>query len=143
MRNILFRAKSKATNLWVYGSYVKGYTQSAIIEEKNDIYSVYDNTVGQDTNFISGDSHIFEGDILENIEDSSVRGVVEYYNGAFVLNIDGDMTPLSCVYEFFKVVGNIYDCQYIYYTEENKRKNIMTLDEVKRILAEKDGMKND
>ena len=147
MRNILFRAKEKVTNRWVYGSYVKGYTQSVIIEEKNDIYSVYDDTVGQDTDFISGGQiygeHIFEGDILENIEDSSVRGVVEYYNGTFVLNIDGYKTPLSCVYEFCKIVGNIYDCQYVYYTDENKRKNIMTLDEVKQILVERDGMKND
>lgn len=109
MRNILFRAKEKVTNRWVYGSYVKGYTQSAIFAEKNNIYSVYDNTVGQDTDFISGDSHIFEGDILENIEDSSVRGVVEYYNGAFILETIDGMISLSRALEEsdFRVVGYV------------------------------------
>ena len=109
MRNILFRAKEKVTNRWVYGSYVKGYTQSAIIEEKNDIYSVYDDTVGQDTNFISGDSHIFEGDILESKDDSATRGIVRFYNGAFILETADGMIPLSRALEEsdFRVVGYV------------------------------------
>lgn len=105
MREILFRGKSKETNKWVYGYYVKGL----IFEEYGDIVPVDETTVEEFTGHDINNLRIFEGDILEDKENPNTRGIVRFYNGAFILETADGMIPLSRALEEsdFRVVGYV------------------------------------
>ena len=105
MRNILFRGKSKETNKFVYGYYVKGL----IFEEYGDIIPVYENTVKEYSGCNINNLLIYEGDVLEDKESPNIRGIVRFCNGAFMLETKEGMILLSRALEEsdFRVVGYV------------------------------------
>lgn len=67
-REILFRAKTKATNEWTYGHFAKQY-DVAQIYSGNRHECVYEDTLCQYTGLTDkNDTKIFEGDILQGNE---------------------------------------------------------------------------
>lgn len=123
MREIKFRGKCKDDGTWVFGSYVRTALGLNYILPQNVLgnssiqWLVNGKTVGQYTG--SKDANgvgIFEGDILQSIDDETYLSVVEYCT-------DG-VGSCGCCYDEFEgagfkakdlrfkesvVVGNIYE----------------------------------
>ena len=147
MREILFRAKRKATNEWVYGYFVNEYDDSQIYVQPQIITRsgreyVNENTLGQfigltDKNGVK----IFEGDILQSDEYPYCSdGEYNYYaevvwfdNGCCNFGLWTHKNPKStvrgisdgnCVWFFdsnnWSVVGNIHDNPELIGGEQNE-----------------------
>lgn len=126
MREILFRAKRKATNEWVYGYFVKEYDdfqlyiQPQIITRSGREY-VNENTLGQFTGLTDKNGvKIFEGDVVRISEDyydglHYSGNEVYYSDGAFCVEYETpeyDVTSIGFLVREgveVEVIGNIYD----------------------------------
>lgn len=110
MREIEFRGLSNGGS-WAYGVYVDGYIIDGVIEA-NDEYITIESWIPVDKNTVSQytgleDANrvpIYEGDIVEI--DGIYNSIVEFFDGGFVLRINGEIYPLRLFSK--KVVGNIY-----------------------------------
>lgn len=119
MREILFRAKRKATNEWVYGYFVNEYddfqiyVQPQIITRSGREY-VNENTLGQFTGLTDKNGvKIFEGDIVR-YGDTIHKVVFEQRNGTAYFGLA--YSPIETLpfghYQDLRqleVIGNIYD----------------------------------
>lgn len=125
MREILFRAKTKATNEWTYGHFAKQYDVPQIYTG-NGHECIYEDTLCQYTGLTDkNDTKIFEGDIVR---------IGRYFNNNYhteadyVCKYDTDINSVSFVNRYaiisngsalsnighgytIEVIGNIYDNQ--------------------------------
>lgn len=113
MREILFRAKTKATKEWTYGYFVKQYDVPQIYVG-NGHECVYEDTLCQYTGLTDKDGNkIFEGDIVETMSIQEAYGTDKFYvrfvQGNFYACLGGTVWTLRSCAESVKVVGNIYD----------------------------------
>lgn len=113
MREILFRAKTKATKEWTYGYFVKQYDVPQIYVG-NGHECVYEDTLCQYTGLTDKDgTKIFEGDIVETMSIQEAYGTDKFYvrfvQGNFYACLGGTVWTLRSCAESVKVVGNIYD----------------------------------
>lgn len=126
MREILFRAKRKVTNEWVYGYFVNEYddfqiyVQPQIITRSGREY-VNENTLGQFTGLTDKNGvKIFEGDVVRISEDyydglHYSGNEVYYSDGAFCVEYETpeyDVTSIGFLVREgveVEVIGNIYD----------------------------------
>lgn len=119
MREILFRAKRKATNEWVYGYFVNEYddfqiyVQPQIITRSGREY-VNENTLGQFTGLTDKNGvKIFEGDIVR-YGDTIHKVVFEQRNGTAYFGLvysPIETLPFGHYQDSrqLEVIGNIYD----------------------------------
>lgn len=113
MREILFRAKTKATKEWTYGYFVKQYDVPQIYVG-NGHECVYEDTLCQYTGLTDKDGNkIFEGDIVETMSIQEAYGTDKFYvrfvQGNFYACHGGTVWTLRSCAGGVKVVGNIYD----------------------------------
>ena len=123
-REILFRAKRKDTNKWVYGYLVKKFGKLNIIDkdDENIAYEIIPETVGQFTDLadVSG-RKIFEGDIVKTKEFGKDNGYGVNFNGFDIFEViySSASFKLNNTHRKFyllngqqiEVIGNIYDNQ--------------------------------
>ena len=129
MREILFRAKRKATNEWVYGYFVKEYddfqiyVQPQIITRSGREY-VNENTLGQFTSLTDKNGvKIFEGDIVKFKHGDEFDKKIYYRNYAVEFintyvtyglrlrnrSIHFPFKKATALQHDAEVIGNIYD----------------------------------
>lgn len=115
-REILFRAKTKATNEWTYGYFAKQYDVPQIYAG-NGHECIYEDTLCQYTGLVdkNGDK-IFEDDILQvNYHGNEIGRVRIYYKYAMYLcsiihgDIDFDTLGMLNANYQIEVIGNVYD----------------------------------
>jgi uncharacterized phage protein (TIGR01671 family) len=113
VREILFRAKRKATNDWVYGYFEKAYDDFQIyvspkIITKYGSEYVREDTLGQFTGLTDKNgTKIFEGDIVEyEGKRYSINYLPHYARFSAV-----KPNTVFCVFAYQRgeVIGNIYD----------------------------------
>ncbi len=120
MREILFRAKTKATKEWTYGHYAKQYDVPQIYAG-NGHECIYEDTLCQYTGLTDKNgTKIFEGDVVRISEDY-YDGIhysgneVYYSDGAFCVEYETpeyDVTSIGFLVREgveVEVIGNIYD----------------------------------
>lgn len=122
-REIKFRAKSKATNKFVYGIPIKTHIGTYMVYEENPhVCSMYgymeidefelidENTLCQFTGLKDkNDIEMYDGDIINIYRMANKYNViskVEYVSSSFQVK---DMWPLSKYAGKCEVIGNIYD----------------------------------
>lgn len=121
MREILFRAKGKLTNGWIYNDLFH-YDKQDFVTADNRVTAIYPETVGQYTGLTDANGKkIFEGDICDftafryDGRDKQLRGAVIYDGSRFVLT---DSKEKDVLYDLdfillnddgFEVIGNIHD----------------------------------
>ena len=118
MREILFRAKTKATKEWTYGHYAKQYDVPQMYAG-NGYECIYEDTLCQYTGLTDKNgTKIFEGDVVRISEDyydglHYSGNEVYYSDGAFCVEYETpeyDVTSIGfLVKEGVEVIGNIYD----------------------------------
>lgn len=108
-KEILFRAKTKATKEWTYGHFAKQYDVPQIYTG-NGHECIHEDTLCQYTGLtdIHGDK-IFEGDIITNISDGSC-GYVKWNNNCagFIIVKDNNKHCTLSASEEYEIVANIY-----------------------------------
>lgn len=116
-REILFRAKTKATNEWTYGYYAKQYNVPQIYTD-NGHECIDEDTLCQYTGLTDWNGNkIFEGDIIQSYHNRKPMGVaVIYWQGSsfwcdFLSGTRFDCDTLDewdceCGLE---IIGNIFD----------------------------------
>jgi len=116
-REILFKAKRKDTNEWVYGNYV--YTEyedkhyiTQQLENTHQLIEVIPETVSQYTGLNDKNGKkIFEGDIMKNRKGGI--GIVKYTRYAeTVLDFINDVSMSGfnpAILRNYEVIGNIHD----------------------------------
>lgn len=110
MDKILFRAKEKKNNTWVYGSYIqKGDTHLILPKGQYRSKKIHLYTLGQ---YVTTDPYghdVYEGDIL-NMDDEYLA-LVDFDNErrGFVLNSTTLNEPFEDSITEFYVGGNKYD----------------------------------
>lgn len=113
MREILFRAKSNATQKWVDGFYepnpfVPG--NHLIIDSSGDAYQVDPTTIGQYTGLTDRNgTKIFEGDIINAEWSGEKTAQVVFLNGMFKAHGMSLITWVADPCDGCRVIGNIYD----------------------------------
>ena len=128
MREIKFRAKDITTNAWQYGYYTENSVLRGdgvpCIQDSQDDYHVYKNTLGEYTNMKDRNCQdIYEGDIVTLPIYTTIEGELVYTGtdycivtyevrrGSFCLQSihDDELLEISEIEPDSKVVGNIYD----------------------------------
>lgn len=110
MDKILFRAKEKKNNIWVYGSYIKkGDTHLILPKGQYRSKKIYLYTLGQYVTTDPYGTDVFEGDIV--LVDNEYLAVVEYDDKrrAFTLNSFSLNEPFEDDVVEFCVMGNKFD----------------------------------
>lgn len=118
-REILFRAKTKATKEWIYGHFAKQYDVPQIYTD-NGHECIYEDTLCQYTGLTDKNgTKIFENDILQiYYHGYEIGRVCIYYKYAMYLcNIiygDVDFDTLGMINSNYQleVIGNAYDNTY-------------------------------
>ena len=122
MREILFRAKDKKTDKWIYGDLIdreadKRYLKYNILEHKgisSGVYKVKVDTEGQYTGIDDKNGvRVFEADILKVKDrlsggEMEFMGVVEFKDGSFVI-VNDEMTHYRWIDYEIEVIGNKFD----------------------------------
>lgn len=120
MREILFRAKTKATKEWTYGHYAKQYDVPQMYAG-NGHECIYEDTLCQYTGLTDKNgTKIFEGDVVRISEDyydglHYSGNEVYYSDGAFCVEYETpeyDVTSIGFLVKEgveVEVIGNIYD----------------------------------
>lgn len=122
MREILFRARDKGTDEWVYGYYYenpspfhKGKECSIFDDKTISKYSVYPETIGQYTGLTDKNgTKIFEGDILKHNFDDGFYDLLEViYDNELAKFQYRDVKMKGFIFDMVvdieTVVGNIHD----------------------------------
>jgi uncharacterized phage protein (TIGR01671 family) len=125
MREILFRGKIDPDaysydrkSEWVYGYYSKYsaiFFGRSVIEQENDDYAVFDETVGQYTGVTDRNGNkIFEKDVVKTNQYQQSVGTdtftIEFIEGNYYLCHDGfTLWTLRSFIEGVEVIGNIFD----------------------------------
>lgn len=126
-REILFRAKRKDDNAWIYGNYlyVEKLNQHFICPKETEIYldliftkeldfiEIIPETVTQYIGFTEKKGNkIFEGDI---VTDEDKNYIVSYHRGSFILNEINKayyQNFINCYMDYIeglKIIGNRFD----------------------------------
>lgn len=115
MREILFRAKSIATNEWEYGYYAKMHDVGQIYSG-NGSECVHEDSLGQFTGLTDKNgTKIFEGDIVQTYDPDEGYAVVKYNEAEteFYADFVGDNVYYGLGENFraddLEIIGNIYD----------------------------------
>ncbi|MEG2687747.1 MAG: YopX family protein [Clostridia bacterium] len=134
-REILFRAKRVDNGEWVIGSLLQGIThdkECTIIVPRSELFSmigtsfceecnrhydidyeVHPETVGEFTGLKDRKGkRIFNGDILERLQNGFIYGVHFYNGGYHIIDADGYVikpTQKAVSYMQVEVIGNIHD----------------------------------
>ena len=119
MREILFRAKTKATKEWTYGHFAKQYDVPQIYAD-NGHECIYEDTLCQYTGLTDKNGvKIFEGDIVRLYEDVKRAfnvndGEVVYARGGFDVGDCALLSSLNAIASYNwvlrgEVIGNVHD----------------------------------
>lgn len=126
VENIKFKAKRLDNGEWVCGYFYEENGNTYIIENRqkesmlnrNVTYEVDPSTVCQFTGLKDcKDNEVWEGDILQDVDDDNIKYVVIFGEGTFLARKEGHYTgiPLhECIGDlgnvtYAKVVGNKFD----------------------------------
>lgn len=119
VENIKFKAKSILDGAWVQGDLVhKEDGKIAILRNGFNVSEVDPSTICQFTGLKDCEGNeVWEGDILQDVDDYNIKYVVTFNEGTFLAQREGQYVgiPLNeCVDDFgnvtyAKVVGNKFD----------------------------------